>query len=317
VIHPVDDVRDVALARRRQQHPGDARRLEVALEALAVSPLSGVIDEDGVFDAVLGVVDLVGGVGVEDPDHVAVGDDRVLCLVALDAAAEGAVDRVAPQQAGALGEIVVAALAHDDGLEPEAVATAGLARQDAGHQATDAAKAVEHDVLGPLEHRGLARRNRGELVARKFGEVAPVALVPVMGEEVADVDSGGGEVDGVHGGEDRQGVLYRDRLALHLGSEGVVLDDRDGILVDQRVAVAGDDHAALAVEAPDDGKHGLRATLEVPPLLEVGVDLVLVHRVLPREIPWRYEGARRTPTSVSIGEYTAPARSAAALAGSA
>ena len=85
---------------------------EVLGQALAVAPLAGVVDHDGVLDAVLGVVDLRGGVGVDDVDHVAVGDDGVLFLVDRDGAVEGAVDRVAAQQAGALDEVVGRPAAH-------------------------------------------------------------------------------------------------------------------------------------------------------------------------------------------------------------
>ena len=56
----------------------DARRLQVAAQALAVAPLAGVVDHDGVLDAVLGVVDLLRVVGVDDLDHGAVGDDGVV-----------------------------------------------------------------------------------------------------------------------------------------------------------------------------------------------------------------------------------------------
>jgi hypothetical protein len=316
VVHAVDDVGDVALARRGEQDLRDARRLEVELEAFAVSPLPGVVDENGVLDPERGVVDLVGSIGVEDPDHVAVGDDGVLVFVALDAAAEGAVDRVAPQQAGALGQIVLAALAHDDGLEAEAVAAAGLARQDAGHQPPDAAEPVEHDVLGLRAHRGLAGGDRGEILARELREVAPVALVAVVGEEVADVDPRRRQVDGIDGREDRKRVLHGDRLALHPGGEGVVLDDLHGILVDQRVPVAGDDHAALAIEPSDDGQHCLRAALEFPPLLEILVDLVIVHLGLPWEVPREWGTPFGRPCRVVIGESVACSRRTLVLAGS-
>src|SRR5690606_40472399 len=43
-------------------------------------------------------------------------------------------------------QIVVSSLAHNDGTQAQAVAATGLFDQDAGQQATDTAKAVEHHV---------------------------------------------------------------------------------------------------------------------------------------------------------------------------
>ena len=65
----------------RSQDLSDAGRFEVSFEPLAVGPLSGVIDQEGVLDAILGVVHTFRGVRVENPDHIAVDDQRILGLV--------------------------------------------------------------------------------------------------------------------------------------------------------------------------------------------------------------------------------------------
>ena len=67
-------------------------------------------------------------------------------LVDGDGAGERAVHRVARQQAGALDEVVVGSAAHDDRAQPQPVPVAGVADQDAGEEATDAAEPVQHDI---------------------------------------------------------------------------------------------------------------------------------------------------------------------------
>ena len=84
-------------------------------------------------------------------------------LVDGDGAVEGAVHRVAAQQAGALDQVVVAALAHHDGAQPQLFAAAGVLDQDAGQQAADAAEAVEHDILRLAQQRGAPGVDGGQL----------------------------------------------------------------------------------------------------------------------------------------------------------
>ena len=147
MVDPGHHIGDVPLARSGQDDLGDARRQEVPAQPRPVPPLAGVVDQDGVADAVLGVVDAFGSIRVDDADHVAVGDDGVLFLINGDDAVERPVDRVAAQQTGALEEVIRGTLPHDGGLEAEFLAAAGLLDEDAGQQAADAAEPVEDDVL--------------------------------------------------------------------------------------------------------------------------------------------------------------------------
>src|SRR5690606_40537351 len=91
-------------------------------------------------------------------------------LIDMDGAVERAMYRIAAQQAGALDQVVLGALAHDDGTQAQAVAATGLLDQDARQQAADAAKAVEHYV-GALVARG------GGALAGDFGQLLTDELV--------------------------------------------------------------------------------------------------------------------------------------------
>lgn len=86
------DVLQRTLARSGKDHAIDPRALQVLAEAFGVAPLAGVVDQQGVLDAVLGVVDRRRVVGVDHLDQVAVGGQRVVFFVDGD----GAVERTAP-----------------------------------------------------------------------------------------------------------------------------------------------------------------------------------------------------------------------------
>jgi len=84
-----------------------------------------------VLDAVLGVVHRSRIVGVDHLDQVAVGGDGVVLGIDMDGAVERAMYRITAQQAGTLDQVVLGALAHDDGPQAQAIAATGLLDQDA------------------------------------------------------------------------------------------------------------------------------------------------------------------------------------------
>src|SRR5699024_8498076 len=139
VVDAEDEVLDVALARCGEQCAGNALGLQVLAQPLAVTPHAGVVDDDGVIDAVLGVVDLGRLVGIDDLDRGAVGPDDVVLLVDPDGAVEAAVDGVAAQQGGTLLQVVLGVLADDDGAQARAGLLGALGEQDASQEAADAA----------------------------------------------------------------------------------------------------------------------------------------------------------------------------------
>ena len=148
VVDAVDDVLDIALARCGQQHAGDALGLEVLRQALAVAPCAGVVHQDGVVDAIRGVVDLGGIVGVDHLDLGAVSPDNLVFLVYRDGAVESTVDGIAAQQGSALEDVTVALLAQDNATQANATVSCLAGDEQAGQQASDAAEAVEDDVGG-------------------------------------------------------------------------------------------------------------------------------------------------------------------------
>ena len=98
VIDAIDHVFEVTLAGRGEHDAGATRGLEMLLQPGLVPPPTGVVDHDGVGDAIVGVVDAGRVVGVNDLDFGAVGPNDVVFLIDGDGAVEGAVHGVPAQQ---------------------------------------------------------------------------------------------------------------------------------------------------------------------------------------------------------------------------
>lgn len=60
VVDPKDDIWNIPFARRGQKNFGGSFRFQVSSESFAVAPLTGIVDDDRVIDAVGGVIDLFG-----------------------------------------------------------------------------------------------------------------------------------------------------------------------------------------------------------------------------------------------------------------
>ncbi len=148
-----NDVADGPFAWRCDDDARRALRLQVLRQAFFVAPRAGVVDDDGVFDAVLRVIDARGRVRVDDADDVAVRDDAVVLFVDTQRSLERTVHRVAPQQARALDEILLTCLAYDDRAQEQLLAAAGLFDQQTRQQSADASEPVQHHVLRSLERR--------------------------------------------------------------------------------------------------------------------------------------------------------------------
>ena len=268
VVDAAHDVGQATLAGGGEEHAGDARALQVLGETQLVAPLAGVVDDDRVVDAVLGVVDARGAVGVDDLDERAVGEDRVVVLVDRDRAGEGAVDRVAAQQAGALGQVVVGALAHDDGAQPQAVAGAGVLDEDAGEQTADAAEAVEDDVGALALVTAVLADDVAELGTQEVLEGDALAGLEAAAVQARDVDGGGAGLEGGERLEHGEGVV-EGQLDVDAAGETVRLEDVGRRLAEEGAAVDRRHDAELAVEAAHDGDHRLGLGLSVGPLGQV------------------------------------------------
>src|SRR5690606_26205952 len=184
-------------ARRAQHDLADTLGLQVQGETGLVTPLAGVVDDQGIVDAVLRVVDVVRRIGVDEVDDVAVGDDTAVFLVDAHRSLEGTVYRVIAQQVDALLQVAVATATHHDSSQAHDLAIAGLFQQQAGHKAADAAEAVQHHVHRALDRLVLAVDQVGQFLAHPGLDVdtlAALGLVHVAHGELAEVNLAGAEV---------------------------------------------------------------------------------------------------------------------------
>ena len=83
-------------------------------KVFAGPPLPGVVDDDGIANPEFGVITILGTVGVDHVDNVAVDDEFIAVLVDLDLAREWPVNRITSQQARPFCKIVVTAGSNDD-----------------------------------------------------------------------------------------------------------------------------------------------------------------------------------------------------------
>ena len=271
VVDAVHDVLQLALARGGQEDAGHALALQVLGQAFGVAPAAGVVHHQGVVDAVGGVVDRGGVVRVDDLDLHAVGGDGVGFLVHADGAFEGAVDGVAAQQAGALGEVVVRAAAHHDGAQAQAVAAACLFDEEAGQEPADPAEAVKHNVgAGAVVGAALAH-DLGQFGAEELFQGGAVALCLELLVQAGDVDRCGAQLQAGQGVQQRGGLFQEQLVLAHPAGEAVRLEDVHGGLVDQAAAVDAGDHVVFAVQPADHRNHGLGEGLPAHPRIKTRI----------------------------------------------
>jgi hypothetical protein len=267
LVDAVNDVLDVALARCGQDHLGGARALQVLAEAFLVAPHAGVVDDQRILDAVLGVVDFRRRIGVDHMDVVAVGDDGVLVFIDRDRAAEGAMNGIAAQKAGAFFEIAFLAAAHDDGAQAHLVAGPNAFDHHAGQQASNAAETVKDNVLRLLQDGGFAGVDAGELLFNQGLGIAACFHVAVA--QLAEVDAGGGEIHFQHRLDDLKALGNVQLLAGDLQGVAVGLDDLDGGVVQEPAAENPDVDAVVAVKVANQWDHLLGSGLLFLPVIEV------------------------------------------------
>src|ERR1039457_1700568 len=147
VINPGYYVGNVPFARRGQNYLGDPWRLQMTAKSVPVTPLAGIVDKNGVVDAVLFIIYRLRCIGIDDADHVAIGDYGVFFFINSNYSVKMAVNRVTTQQACPLDQIVSGPLAHNGCLQSQFFTAAGLFNQESSKKTTDPAKTVEHDIL--------------------------------------------------------------------------------------------------------------------------------------------------------------------------
>ncbi|MNX73326.1 hypothetical protein D3C86_1047190 [compost metagenome] len=167
-------------------------------QAVGVTPYTGVVDDQSVFDAVLGVVDFGRALGVDNLDQVAVGGDGVVGFIDSDGAIERAMDRVAAQQAGTFDQVVLGALADHDGAQTQAVATTGFLDQDARQQTADTTEAVEDNVGAFAGGSVLLANHVGQFFTDELLGSTAIAFGLEFGRQLAQVHRSGAELELAH-----------------------------------------------------------------------------------------------------------------------
>src|SRR5688572_3390401 len=122
MVDPVNNVLQFTFPWRCQQDSSGALTLQMPVQACGVTPLSRVVDNEGVVDPVSGVIDVGWVVRIDHLDYCAVGQDLILLGVDRDCALEGAVHGVSPQEAGALNEVLIGTAANHNRTQPQTAA---------------------------------------------------------------------------------------------------------------------------------------------------------------------------------------------------
>ncbi|MNG70647.1 hypothetical protein D3C79_290400 [compost metagenome] len=282
VVDAVHDVLQRALARCGEDHAGSARAGQVLAQAVGITPYAGVVDDQRVFDAVLGVVDFARALGVDNLDQVAVGGDGVVGFVDGDGAIERAVHRVTAQQAGTLDQIVLGAFAHDDGAQTQAVATTGFFDQDARQQTADTTEAVQHNVSAFTCGSVLLANHVSHFFTNELLGAAAIAFVTEFERQLAQVYRSRAELELAHGFEQWECFVDGEFAVVGrtVARKAVSFENRDDRLVDQAAAIDRAHHVVIAVELTDKRNHRFCECFTVDPFTKTLVGL-LSHGNLP------------------------------------
>ena len=120
---------------------------EIGVTGMTVTEVKGFGRQKGHTELYRGaeyVVDFLPKMKIE----VAVGDDGFVLFIDSDGAFKGTMHGIAAQQGGALLQVAFLGLAHDDGAQAQAVATARVFNDETGQHAANAAETEQHHVGG-------------------------------------------------------------------------------------------------------------------------------------------------------------------------
>ena len=193
-----------------------------------ITPHAGIVDHNTAIDAVFGVVDLFGGVGIDDLDFIAVGDESLSLFINADCALKNAVHGISTQQTRALEEVVLCLTpTHHDGTQPEAVATVRFGDEYPRHKASDATKPVQHHINRFLDRLLSGINQIIQFLGNVFlnGQPFPRSLVVVGDRKAANIKVAGTEVELAQNVKDRSGLKLRQFVVLHLPHPTMALHD--------------------------------------------------------------------------------------------
>ena len=265
VVHAEHDVLHVALTGSGQQNTRNAGAVQVLLKARNVAPAAGVVHQQSVLDAVLGVVDSGRVRGVDEANRNTVSDDGAVLLVHLNNALERAVNRVALQQGCTLDQVPVTVLTDHNSAQVQARTQrrGGTLQQNTSQQATNTTKAVQHNVL-LLRLVTLVVHGGTQLLGQPHGQLGGASLVVCLVQS-SNVNRARAQVQLNQGANQLEGVRGVQGRTVDVGYEIVQLQQLNDRLVDQAAAVNAQHHAVLAVQLTDEGDQLLCGSLTVNP----------------------------------------------------
>ncbi len=228
IIDAGNDIFHITFAGRRQNHFRNAGARQMDRQTFAVAPFAGVINQDGIVDAVLGVIHFLRAVGVDHLHFHTVGHKRLALFIDTNGAIERTVNRVAAQQRGALDQIIFStALAYNHRAQAQVVTAAGFLDQQARHQTTDTAKAIQHHIAGWTGQFLVTTDQIGNLTADKFINRLPsrLAFGLVGNRNTASINMGRTQVQCSQRLNHRKGFKLRQFVLLDLTHKAVRLHD--------------------------------------------------------------------------------------------
>ena len=249
----------------------------MAPQPFPVAPLAGVVDQNRVAYAVFGVIHVLRRVGIDDTNHVAVGDDRVFFLVDGYDAVKGTVHRIAAQKARPFDQVVLAPLANNRGAQAKLLAAAGLLYQYAGQQTADAAETVQHDILRLLQKRAAAGVDGAKLAAHEIVQAKRPFLRQISHRQSAEVYARRRQVQPAEGFENGECLQHGQLAVENQTGKAVRLEDLDSRAVHQRAAVHGGHDIVVAVQVTDERQHALCKLLMPLPFLQINFLFLSIH----------------------------------------
>ena len=229
VVDAMNDVLQLAFTRRGQYHAVNPRALQVLAQAFSVTPHPGVVHQQCVLNAVLGVIHLSRVLRVDHLNQVAVGGDGVVFFINHNGAVERTVHRVTTQQACAFDQVVVGAFTHHDGTQTQTVAATGFFDQDARQQAANATEAVQHNVCTFTGASVLLTHHLGQFFAHKLLGRTAIAVGFELDGQFAQVYRSSPELEFAHRFEQRESFVHGqfDVIGLTMASKAVSLENRN------------------------------------------------------------------------------------------
>src|SRR5690554_606931 len=281
IVDSINNVLDIAFARRCQDHPADTFGLQVQAQASFVTPDTGVIHHNGVVDSVLCVIHLVRTVRINHLNEVTIGNQCAVFLIDRDTAIKRTVYGVTTQKARPLFQIIFrAALANNDSAQAQIITATGLFHQNTGQQTTDPTKTVQNNVFGfvagiTLRLARILTNYRSDFTLEEFAQVAAFRLE--FNRQLANIDVGTTQFHFVHCLQDGQGVVNRQLAILNLTNKTVGANNINDRLINDRPAVNRRNNVVLAVQTANQRDHGFRSGLSIHPVGQVLVDLFVTH----------------------------------------